>query len=621
LQPAQDTLKQALSAHQAGRLDEAAQLYGDVIETNPRNADAWHLMGCLDHARGRLDDAEHKIKRALDIDPAFPEALNNLGNVYKDQGDILGALAAYERALKHIPDFAEAWSNIGDARRLMGDLPAAEKACRRAVTLKPGFASGYNNLGAVLLDRGETENAATAFDMAARLEPAFLDAHINLSEAFRRLGKLNEAQAAAESAIANAPNNAAAHNALGNVQLARGEIDRAIDVFAHAVKLDPESADAANNMGAALTRAGQPQEALAWFNRALEMSLDDAGILANRGGALQAAGKVKAALETLERAVMIDPTHVDARWNRGIARLLSGDLVGGFADYEIRWKLPEFKRRHTKIPAWKGEDISGKRLLVHSEQGYGDTIHMIRFARHLAEQNIQVVVETHPPLKRLLETAPGVEQVITRGEKIPGDIQLQVPIMSLPHLLRITARRIPKDTPYLRASARPAESFGLDGKSFKVGIAWAGRPTHKNDRNRSLSLDAFAPLLDIAGIDVYGLQVDGRAADIDKLGWGNKITDLSPHIEDFADTAAILAHLNLVISVDTALVHLAGAMGRPAWVLLPFAPDWRWGTKRTDCPWYPGLTLYRQPAIGDWTTVIEKMAEDLAQLNRKFSRN
>ena len=437
--------------------------------------------------------------------------------------------------------------------------------------------------------------------------------HIKRAQDFLRVRDLVAARRAANSALAQVVSVAGvdfvARNALGSVLYELGDLDAARGVFQDVLAENPRYGDALNNLGNILAREGKPRPALEFYERALAENPGSADFLANLGGVRQALGDVAGALDCFARALAIDPTHADARWNRGLARLLSGDLAGGFADYEARWALPEFAARQLASPRWRGEDVHNKTILIHSEQGYGDTIQMARFAKTLAARGARVLVETDATLAALLRTVDGITQVIVHGETLPR-FDLHIPMLSLPAACGVAVLRDIPTAPYIAASDGPPVALSpRRAGEMRVGLVWAGRPTHKNDRNRSLEVARLAPLALIPNVKLFSLQIGAAPNDLAHLPG---IVDLAPLLTDFAATARILDQLDLVIAVDTAVAHLAGAMGKDAWVMLPFAPDWRWLQAGATAPWYPSLRLYRQPKIGDWASVIEKITADLA---------
>lgn len=434
-------------------------------------------------------------------------------------------------------------------------------------------------------------------------------AQVARAQQLLRAGNIAAARRAAQAARLLATDNLEVGNALGSVLYELGDLDAARDVLQDVLAHDPYYADALNNMGNILARDGKPRAAVEFYERALAAAPGSQDYLANLGGVRQALGDVAAALACFDQALTIAPGHADARWNRAIARLLNGDLAGGFADYEARRLLPEFVQRTFSAPLWSGEDVRGKTLLVHSEQGYGDTIQMVRFARLLAERGARVLLETHAPLARLMATAEGVASVIVHGDPLPP-FDLHVPIMSLPYRLGLASiADIPAKCPYLSAPPQSRIAIPQRGaRELRVGLVWAGRPTHKNDRNRSLAPSHLAPLAGVPNVRLFSLQLGATAADLAQVPG---IVDLAPQLADFAETAAAIEALDLVIAVDTAVAHLAGALGKEVWILLPFAPDWRWLLARDTSPWYPSAKLYRQPRLGDWAGVMARISADL----------
>ena len=605
-----DKLRQAAAAHMKGDLRAAQTLYGQAIEENPDDGEPWQMLAVLHFGAGEIADAERCNARALLLDPDNGAALNTGGNILKTQGRLEEAVKSYERALQLAPDLPQALTNLGDALRRLGRLDAALEHCRKAALLAPDLAAAHGNLGAVLFDNGDWEAANDSLKAALALAPEDTSMRINLARLEARSGDAASARDHARLAQKGLTGDAEQWNSLASVYYDIGDLETAKEMAGLALAQNPDLADAHNNLGNILTRLGMLEEAIAAFDLALGNNPDNPDYLANLGGAHQAAGDLAAAMACFDNAIKADAAHADAHWNRGLARLLSGDLAPGFADYEWRWRLPEFRRRHTNIPAWTGEDLADRAILIHSEQGFGDTIQFIRYAALLAERGARVILETHPPLVRLMRSAPGVDQVVTRGAATP-QADFEAPVLSLPHLMATTLETIPAQIPYLSPPPEaPAPRGGFDSETdAKIGIVWAGRPSHKNDRNRSCPLSLFQPLGQIGGVRLFSLQVGEAGGDLA----GGAIIDLAPELEDFAATAAVIAGLDLIISVDTAVAHLAGALGKECWLLLPFAPDWRWLLNRNDTPWYPSLRLFRQDRPGDWNEVLARVADNLAR--------
>jgi tetratricopeptide (TPR) repeat protein len=607
----QNDLNQALIAHQEGRLDEAEKLYRQLGEAAPDNADIWHLLGALCHQTGDTTQAEQYLDRAIELEPDFAEAFNSRGIFLKDTGRLLAAEHDFRAALTHIPHFPQSLTNLADICRLKGNFTEAKTLNARALKFAPDLAPAYNNLGAIERDISNLEAACEAFQKALELDQTLSDAAINLALTLNTMGETTKAIQTATEVCQQAPDYAPAQNCLGTIYFESGMIESARKCFKGAVTLDPAYADGHNNLANSLTKLGNLAEAHQNYDIALKISPENPNYWANKAATYQAENKINDALSAVEKALNIQPDHVDATWNRAIARLISGDLAAGFADYEARWRLPEFKRRKIDCPLWQGEPLAGKTLLLYSEQGFGDTLQFIRYVSLLAVQNPKAIyLETHEPLGDLLAQMTEICQVFVRGEALPNS-DYHLPIMGLAQLCGTTLATIPGTAPYLDAPTDKIATFPIDFDKEtkpKIGLIWAGRPTHKNDRNRSLSLSAFKPLTEIERVQFYSLQL-GEAQN--ELVAQSTIIDLSSYLTDFGATATLINQLDLVITVDTAVAHLAGALGAKCWVLLPFAPDWRWLLDRNDSPWYPSLTLFRQSDPGEWKPVIAEITQAL----------
>ncbi|HEY9805411.1 MAG TPA: tetratricopeptide repeat protein, partial [Candidatus Obscuribacterales bacterium] len=401
---------------------------------------------------------------------------------------------------------------------------------------------------------------------------------------------------------------------LGLIAYQAGYIDEAIAHYRQAIALKPDSADAYNNLGLALLANGEYAAAVASYQQAIALNANYAEAYNNLGHALRHQGKVAEAIAAYDQAIGLKPEFVSPHWNRSLALLLGGDLQQGFAEYEWRWRREGKQLRPFPQPLWDGSDLAGRRILLYAEQGFGDTIQFIRYATWVAERGGQVVVECQAPLVRLVQTVPGVQTVVPQGEALPA-FEVQRPLMSLPWLHGTTLETVPATVPYLQVPNSSTASLNTPlGTQLKVGFVWSGNPENRNNRNRSCTTADFRPLLDIPGVTLYSLQKAAQPEELAQLGEvGYRLQDLSPQLQDFGDTAAAIAQLDLVITVDTAVAHLAGALGKPVWVLLSFAPDWRWMLEREDTPWYPTMRLFRQAEFGDWAGVFTRVVTALQE--------
>ena len=537
---------------------------------------------------GNYAAAEAILRSIAELTPDDPGAHNNLGVALKAQGKFTEAIDCYRRSLALKTDEPGAWNNLGNALKLSGNVDEATASYRRALELDPRHVDAWFNLGTALLERGEVEPAQAAYREVLALNPRHRDALANLGVALRRSGRLDEA----------------------------------IDCGQRAMAIDPRNLTTLRNLCHALDAAGRHEEAEAGYRRALALDPRHAETLTGLGTTLARLLRVDEAIATQRQALAIEPDYALAHLNLALALLLSGNLAEGWKEYEWRWRSPEFAEKPFDYPRpqWRGEDITGRTILLHHEQGFGDTLQFIRYAPLIAQRGARVIAGVQPELARLLRTIPGVE-VITHGAPVP-EYHVHASLLSLPLAFGTVLETVPAAVPYLRAdpalAARWRERLGAE-RALKIGLVWAGKASYKQDLMRSLRLADFAPLARLPGIALYSLQKGDRAARPEDRIDGMRFTDCSTDLTDFADTAALVANLDLVISADTAVAHLAGAMARPVWLLSRQESEWRWLLGRNDSPWYPTLRLFRQRTRGDWAGVIASVGEALGAIVRARS--
>ncbi|MBF0561076.1 MAG: tetratricopeptide repeat protein [Alphaproteobacteria bacterium] len=573
-----DAFSVAYAHHQAGRLDAAVTGYEKALSFKPDFLEALNNLAAALQNQGRFTDASVRYEQALRLKPNDPDTFNNLGSLFKELGRLDDAIACYERAIRFKPDFPEALNNLGNVFQDHGRLDDAIVCYERALRLKPGFPMALNNFGSVLQKQGKLDAASACYEQALRFQPDYPKALYNLGSVLREQGKL----------------------------------DAAIARYQQALRFMPDDPEVLTNLGVALCQQGRLDEATACYEHALRVRPDSVEGINNLGAVLLQQDRVDAALVCYERALRLKPDFADAHYNESLARLLIGDFATGWRKYEWRWKNTEFpsEPRDFLQPLWSGESLEGKTILLHAEQGLGDTIQFYRYVEAVAKLAQTVILEVPGSLVRLLGQAGGVT-LVPKGQPLPA-FDVHCPLLSLPCAFATTLQTIPARIPYLGAEPR---SPGTDGGGVRVGIVWRGSPTHKNDRNRSTSVIPFLELAEASSdATFFVLQKDLREDEIHLIASHRNIVNVSEAITDFADTAAIIADLDLVISVDTAVAHLTGAMGRPVWVLLPFAPDWRWMRKREDSPWYPTMRLFRQAAIGDWGGVFARVKAEIGTI-------
>ncbi len=638
----------ALEQHRAGRLGQAKTIYLQILAQEPDDPDALQLLGLIAHDENNHADAVNLIARAVAKNPAVAEYHANLGVALWGAKRFDEAIAAYRTAIERDPNSVDAHFNLGNALKDQGQYHEAALAYGEAIRLDPNMADAHFNRARVLQDQGQLDAAVAAFHETIRLVPAFPEAHYALGNVLRKLKRFDEAVAAYEQSIRLRPDHHHSHNNLGNVLREQGKFDLAVASYHRALRLNPgsasiyvnlgntltdlwkldeaeacfrrvtdqqpENADAINSLGNALALGGRLDEALACYRRAIELDPSNAVFHLNKGNALRGHARLNEALASYAEALRLKPDFPAARFNRSLAWLLQGRFDLGWPEYEWRWghraDRPSFTR-----PQWDGLPPQGQTVLLYTEQGFGDIIQFIRFAPLLKKMGARVVVRTRKPLLRLLSTCEGIDELVAEDDPLPA-YDFQFPLMSLPIFLQTIAT----GGPYLRAEPARVEHWREQLASYpglKVGIAWQGSPKYSLDALRSFRLSDAAPLAAIPGVRLFSLQIGAGIEQLHDRTNRISIVDLSGPIganpSAFVEDAAIMMNLDLVISCDSAVTHLAGALGRPTWLALGYAPDWRWLLDREDSEWYPTVRLFRQTAWNDWPGVFRRMADALIQ--------
>jgi tetratricopeptide (TPR) repeat protein len=480
------------------------------------------------------------------------------------------------------------------------------------------------NAGIAFQNQGSINEAIACFRDAIKLSPELPAAYYILGSLLQRQGQIDEALDLYKKLLVMSPYHADTHNILGSAFQEKGELDDAVACYRNAIQCDKNSYMAYNNLGSALRLQGNIDEAVVSYQKALQIKPDFTGAMNNLGNALRDKGDLGESMSWYRNAIQLTPEFADAHWNLSFALLLAGQFEEGWKEYEWIWKL---KKPQHKLPqpVWDGADSKGKRILLYAEQGFGDVIQFVRYVPMLADRGAEVILGCQKELKFLLQSIPGVSSVVAFGEPMPR-FDLQCPLPSLPRFFSTTLDNIPSLVPYLHADIQSISKWRnrlqIDNSSLNIGLVWAGSPGHLNDRNRSCMPDLFLPIARMNGLRLFSLQKE-----IPERWASDSLTELTlidytEDIEDFSDTAGIIMNLDLIISVDTAVAHLAGALGKLVWTLLPFAPDWRWMLNRDDSPWYPTMRLFRQPSPGDWASVISKVYDELEKcFTEKTSHN
>ncbi|WP_083615184.1 tetratricopeptide repeat protein [Paraburkholderia sp. SOS3] len=581
-QPYPTALAFALEAHRAGRFDEAQALYRETLASIPEHSEALHYYGVLQHQLGEHSAAATLLDRALALDASN----------------------------------AECWSNRGLVAAACGQHAFSLQCYRNALLLKPDFADAHNNLAVALQAQGALEEAVAHYRHALAIDATLVDVHVNLGSSLNKLGRHDDAYAQYRIALSLDPHSAQAHFNAGNAQQARGEFAAAAAHFRHAIAADPAFAGAHVNLGTALGKLGEYREAEQHYRQGVALN-GNATNLVCLGASLGAQGRHDEEEQFYRAALALEPEQPDAHQNLAWLYLKRGDYAHGWAEYARRWRASDYEAIAVEgIPEWHGEPIGGKRILLVREQGFGDQFQFLRYARVLAERGAIVDVCVRAPLLAIAQRVPGVRRAWTGTPG--GDYDFWISLMSVPSVVGTEVHSIPAAVPYLFADAAKIAHWRerlheAVGAQPKVGLVWAGSPTFGNDRYRSMPLAALAPLIELTGVAWLNLQKGAAHAQLAALPEAIRPLDFTAELTDFSDTAALIANLDLVITVDTAVAHLTGALGKPLWVMLPANSDWRWLEHRSDSPWYPTARLFRQTTLGDWAPVVESMRDALVR--------
>jgi tetratricopeptide (TPR) repeat protein len=593
-----DQFALARRCHERGELAEAERLYREILQAEPRFAPAWHLLGVIASQCGRHDAAVNLFGRANALNPADAEAHNNLGSALLALGALDKGTDCFRRAVELHPTFVEALYNWGNALAQQGKLTEAINAYQRAIEHNRGVPEIHRALGRALTAENRFEDAAYAYRNLASLRPSDAESQFELALALQTCDRLEEA----------------------------------VTVYRQALAIEPRMAGAQRNLGAALKSLNRLQEAEACFRRAVELNGADAEAHFNLGSGLAIQGKFEEAAAAYEQAVQLDPNHAEAQWNLGTLRMLHADFQRGWAGYEWRSKTRQLPVKEYGAPRWNGEPLEAKTVLVHAEQGLGDTIQFVRYLKAVKERVANVVFACPKPLVKLLSMGAGsavqrrtigVDQFVAEGDALPK-FDFQVPLLSLPLVFGTRLETIPAEVPYVFSDEKLVGQWHEklnEVRGFRVGVNWQGRQGIAFAERRDIPIEMFERLAGMPGVRLVSLQketeskaesrrskVEGEAKPaIVELG------KIDTEHGAFMDTAAIMMNLDLVITSDTSVAHLAGALGVPVWLALPFVPDWRWLLDRSDSPWYPTMRLFRQKQLGNWEGVFEEIEAALSE--------
>jgi tetratricopeptide (TPR) repeat protein len=580
-------LESAVQLHQSGRLEEAESIYRQILAVQPDHPDALHLLGALALKAGHKEIAEKLIRHAIAVIPSNPIFHNSLGAVLRNSARLDEAAASFRSALALDSNFVTARGNLADTLRAGEQLQEAIDAYQRFLKMSPGspwalaaLTELLCQLGIALSDAGRLDAAIASFTQATILRPDF----------------------------------APAYGALGNTLLKMNRAEEAVQMLRKASQLTPDSAPTAFNLANALRKNGQADEAIACYHKAILLQPDYYDAHFNLGNTFQENGRLAEAEISFREALRFDPDSPGANYNLGNVLLTQGRLQEGWKLYEWRDRVKDsgIVRRPLPMPLWDGTDLRGRSILLFTEQGFGDSIQFIRYLPMIRQMGAKVFAACYPQLEQLFRGQFDVDQWLS-DQAIPS-ADFYSPLPSLPGIFGTTLQTIPANIPYLFADATLRERWknrlaAVDG--LKVGIVWSGRPEYRNNINRSLALSRLAPLAKVRDIRFFSLQKGIAAQQIQICRAEIELMDWTDELANFADTAALIANLDLIITVDTAVAHLSAAIGKPTWVLLQFVPDWRWLLDRDDSPWYPTMRLFRQIEKGNWENPIRRIADAL----------
>lgn len=611
--------QRGIALHQLGRDEESAQSFERVIAMNPQYVDAHAWRAATLHRLGRSTEALDSCERAIALNPYHAEAWCHRGNVQQDRGEFASAFDSYERAVMLRADFAEAYLYRGNALRALGRATEALASYQRSLEIRDAQPQAHLQRGAVLLELGRTADALAAFDRAIALAPDAVQPLVGRGNALERLDRLEEALLAYDRALALDPSLVAAHTNRGGVLARLERHEESLASCTQALALDPSVARAHSNLGTALQALGRYDEAIAAYDAAIALEAGFAEAHANRGSALQQLGDADEALASYDRALTLAPEAPDARFNKALLLLSRGEFAQGWRLHEARWGSVDLvrARRPFSEPLWLGaESLRGRTVLLHGEQGLGDCLMFMRYAPRVAALGARVILELPSALLPLCTALAGVDEFVGRGEALPA-FDLHCPLMSLPLAFGTTLETVPAEVPYLHADPERVRHWQrvIGTRGFRIGINWQGRRS-RVDFGRSIPLAEFAPIAAVPGVRLISLQKHGGLDQLAGLPDGFVVETLGEDFDAgpgaFLDTAAVIAGLDLVITSDTSLAHLAGALGAPTFVALKHVPAWLWLLEGSTSPWYPSLTLFRQPRAGDWPALFATVAAAVA---------
>lgn len=600
--------------------DSAEAVFQRLMRAAPEHRDVLRAYGLFKLHNNDPESACDLLGRCLRQGEDDGVALKYLGLAHLRKARFQEAVQALEKAAAALPRDADVHFFLSQAYGSLKRYDDGLRAAGRALEINGRSPAYLNAMAALFSNKGQDRRAVPLLHHALDLSPEHWAARLTLAHVLMRLGRHAEALSHYQEVMRDAPDRLDALTGMGNAYVATDQLQRAEELFARLIELHPNDASVHQHLGNLAVRKGELDAAMRHYCRALELRPEFAEVHNNYGITLRRFNRVEESLAELDLAVRHKPDFPDAHWNRSLSLLLLGRLAEGFEEYDWRWRGGVRELRPRRLPGapWKrGDSLRGKSIFIHSEQGLGDHIQFVRYLPRLLEMGASRVYAEFPqPLVDLCRfNMPGIDWV-ERGTNVLPAFDLVCPLLSLPQRFGTTLESIPAPDAYLQVPAPRAQHFREllgTGGALRVGLVWSGNPRHSNDRNRSMSLQEMLQHLPAEGVEYVSLMKEARPADLEFLRASGRVRDLSGEIESFVDTAGLIHALDLVLCVDTSVAHLAGALGRPVWVLVPFAPDWRWMLDRSDTPWYRSMTLFRQDASQAWEPVLRRVGGLLAQ--------
>lgn len=591
-----DMLQAGIKYQRTGRFPEARKIYNTVLNAYPNQTDALHLLGVIAYQTGDQNTAIRLIENAIVRKPETAEFYNSLGAAQQAMGNIFEAVHSYIKAISLRDDYKEAYQNL--------------------LTIRPDSAEVHFNFGCILHRKGDLSDAIQHYKKAVTLQPDHAEAFNNLGCAFRESDLLDDAIFYLKQAVKVKPDYAGAYHNLGYVYQQKKLYSKALKAYKTAISIKPDYTEAHLDLGRALQNMGKPEEAIPHYQEIIRLKTDQPKAYYNWAYALHELGRDNDAINKYTETILRFPDHIESHVNRAFLLLMNRRYIEAWPEYDWRIQRPDWRAVNSYypgIPRWDGSYMEGKRILVQAEQGLGDTIQFSRYLPFVKARCGKLILEAQQSLHPLLKTIPGVDEVVPRTPENAGIADAAIHIMSLAGIFNTTVDTIPSSAAYLAAQADRIEKWRkiIPQNGFKIGIAWSGNPANNENINRSCNLAHFAPLSAIPGVRFFSLQKGTAAGQLQNIPKEMRIQNLGPLLEDFADTAAAIALLDLIVSVDTALVHLTGALGRPIWTLRYHSPYWVWGKTGDTSPWYDSMRVFRQQQPGDWDGLFRNVTNIL----------